>query len=89
MAHHPSETTMSAAEGKFIDLIQHGDDFYKIELWAPAKNWYKKALELNFETEKVKRKIAACDKFLANEFKFRMILAGIAVIIVTAVYILL
>ena len=43
----------------------------------------------NFETEKVKRKIAACDKFLANEFKFRMILAGIAVIIVTAVYILL
>lgn len=86
MAHFASETNLSTAESKFIDLMQHGDDFYKIELWGPAKNWYKKALELNFETEKVKQKIDECDKLLAFEHKVRMMLVAIAVALLVLVY---
>jgi hypothetical protein len=86
MANHSSETTLSAADRIFMDLIQHGDDFYKIELWAPAKNWYKKALELNPETEKVKQKIAECDRLLKIEFKVRMILVAVAVAVLGLVY---
>jgi hypothetical protein len=82
MAHHATETTLSPAERVFEDLMQHGDDFLKIELLRPAKSWYKKALELNIETEKVKEKIAECDRLLAFEIKVIKILVAIAAVVI-------
>lgn len=64
---------------QFQDFMQHGDDFYKIELWRPAKAWYKMALDLDIEAEKVRRKIAECDQSLAYERKVIWILIAIAV----------
>ena len=87
MGHHSTETTMSHAEIVFADLMQHGDDFFKIELLRPAKAWYKKALELNIETESVKQKIAECDRLLAFEVKVIKILVIIAAAIVLAFFI--
>lgn len=78
------ETTMTPAERKFLDYMQHGDDFCKIELWRPAKNWYKKALELNIESENILQKIADCDKSIANEVKIIWRLVAIAVVLILA-----
>ena len=84
MGHHSSQTTLSHAEILFADLMRHGDDFFKIELLRPAKAWYKKALELNIETENVKQKIAECDRLIAYEVKVIKIIVVVTVILVIA-----
>lgn len=86
MSHHTSEFASSPAERAFLDRMQHGDDFLKIELLRPAKKWYQKALELNIEPEKVKQKIAECDRLLAFEIKVIKILAAIAAVLILALY---
>lgn len=87
MAQHTSETNLSPAESEFKDLMQRGDDFFKIQLLRPAKNWYKRALEMNIDTVKVKQKIAECDKELAFEIKVIKILVAVtAVIVVLAIF---
>ncbi len=87
MAEH-SKNKLSHMENEFIDYMQHGDDFFKIELWRPARSWYKKALALNIETERVKHKIAECDRMQAFEVKVILRLVVIAVIISLACYLL-
>jgi len=87
MIDHSPETSLSPDERNFIDLMQNGDDFFKIELFRPAKNCYRKALGLNFETEKVRQKIAECDRLLAFEIKVFRILAVIIAVIVLACFI--
>jgi len=82
LAHSSSETTISSAERKFMDLMQHGDDFLKIELLRPAKNYYQRALELHPDKEEIKQKIADCDRLLAFERKVIWILVSIAAVIV-------
>jgi len=88
MAHHASETNLSRAELEFMDLMQHGDDFLKIELLRPAKSWYTKALQMNIETDKVKQKIAECDRMLTFEMKVIKILVAVAVVLIAVVFIL-
>jgi hypothetical protein len=85
MGHHSSETTLSHAEILFADLMRHGDDFFRIELLRPAKAWYKKALELNIETENVKQKIAECDRLIAYEVKVIKILVVVAALVILSI----
>ena len=85
MGHLTSETSMNQAERSFIDLMQHGDDFFKIELLRPAKSWYQKALALNIEPDKVKQKIAECDRLITFELKVIKIIIVIAAIVVLAI----
>jgi len=87
MAHITSQENLSPVEREFRDLMQHGDDFLKIELLRPAKSYYKRALELNLETEKVKQLISLCDKMLAAELKVIWILAALASIVILALII--
>lgn len=88
MEHPILESTLSPAERKFLDLMRHGDNFFKIELLRPAKSYYQKALELNLDTENVKRKIADCDRLLSFERKVILILVAITAVIVLAVYLI-
>lgn len=67
--------------------MQHGDDFFKIELLRPAKAWYLKAIELNIDTENVKQKIAECDRLLAFEVKVIKIIAVVAAFVLLALFI--
>ncbi len=85
MSHPTSEISLSPAEREFEDLMQRGDDFLKIELLRPAKSWYQKALKLNIETEKVKRKIAVCNEMLVFEIKVIRILVAIAAGVILAI----
>lgn len=80
-----SPETTAKTEREFEDFVRHGDDFYKIELWRPAKAWYKKALALGINSEHVKWKIAECDRLLAYEVKVIWILVAIAAFIVFVV----
>lgn len=64
-----SESQLSPAERDFLEFIQRGDDFYKIELLRQAKAWYNKALSLNIENEKVKSRISECERLLTYESK--------------------
>ncbi|MEI6750843.1 MAG: hypothetical protein WCM93_16935 [Bacteroidota bacterium] len=84
-----SDIKSIAAEREFTDLMQHGDDFFKIELWRPAKNWYKKALELNIESGRVSQKIAECEKLQTSEVKIIRILVAIAAVLALAYFIFL
>ena len=89
MENHSSETTRNRAQIEFSDLLKHGDDFFMVELLRPAKNYYKKALNLNLETDKVKEKIAECDRLLAFEMKVIRILIAIAIAVILIGYLFL
>jgi hypothetical protein len=86
MAHIISEIPSNPIEVEFMDMMQHADDFFKIELLRQAKNWYTKALSLNMETEKVKHQIAECDRLLKYENKIVKIVIAIAVVLVVVAY---
>lgn len=81
-----SETKLSRAEREFNDYMEHGGDFFKIELWRPARTWYKKALALNIDSEKVRQKIAECDRLQAFEVKIIWRLVIIATVLVLLCY---
>jgi len=78
MTYNSSQTLTNATERDFVDFMQRGDDFYKIELLRQAKSWYLKALGLHTDNETVKTQIAACDRLLAYERKVVRILLIIA-----------
>ncbi len=78
-----SETTSGPAERKLIYLIEHGDDFMKIELLRPAIHYYERALELNPGNPEIVGKIAECKRLLAVESTVIWILAAIGAITVS------
>ena len=86
MAHVISEIPANPIEVEFMDLMRHADDFFKIELLRQAKSWYKKALALNLDTERVKHQIAECDRLLKYENKVVKIIVAIAVVLVAVAY---
>lgn len=89
MANHLLQFTWSPAEREFMDRVQHGDDFLKVQLLRYAREWYRKALEMNIETEMVRQKIAECDRLIALETKVIRILVAIAAVISLTCYIFL
>jgi len=82
MEHNSSNKQFNSVDDEFKDLVDHGDDFLKVELLRPARDWYKKALELNLETDKVKQRIEECDKLLAFERKVIWMLVALAALVV-------
>lgn len=78
MTHTDSISPASITERDYQDFVQRGNDFFKIELFSPAKTWYNKALELNDDAT-LKQQVAECDRKLAYERKVRLILAAVAV----------
>jgi len=73
-----SESHLSPAESDFVEFMQRGDDFYKIELLRQAKSWYNKALMLNIGNEKASSLISECESKLKFENKVVYILISIA-----------
>jgi hypothetical protein len=89
MENYSSETTRNHAQIEFLDLLKRGDDFFQVELLRPAKSYYEKAMKLNLETDKVKEKIAECDRLLAFEMKVIRILVAIAIAVTLISYMLI
>lgn len=87
MAHSISTSQTNPAERDFTDLMNHADDFFKIELLRQAKSWYNKALAMNIEPDMVKKRIAECDRLLAYENKVVTIIGVITAIIIISFFI--
>lgn len=87
MAHENQHIPANKTERDFQEFMQQGDDFFKIELLRPARNCYRKALELNVDAEMVFHKIAECDSLLAYENKVISILAAVAAMLVLAYFV--
>jgi hypothetical protein len=78
MKNDNSESKISLAENDFIEFMQRGDDFYKIELLRQAKVWYNKALSLNVENDRAKSLISECDRLLSYESKVVYIVISVS-----------
>lgn len=90
MARQIAHRTPSPAYRKFMDLMQHGDDFLRYDLLREARAWYRKALEMDVKTvkkERVKAKIDECEKKLAFERRVIWMLVAIASLFIAAIVI--
>jgi len=84
MAHNTLSTKTNIAERDFNDYVQRGHDFFKIELFRPAKSWYNKALQLR-EQEEIIHQVAECNRLIDYERKVRRVLFIIACVIVISI----
>ena len=75
---------LTPVERKLVDLKDHADDFFKIELLRPARSYYERALELKPGDDWLKQRIAECDRMLKFERRVIWILVSLAAAIVLA-----
>ena len=79
-----SQTQMSVTERDYLEFVQRGDDFFKVELLRPAISWYNKALAINTASKEVKYKIDECERLLVFERKIVRILLAIGSVLILA-----
>ncbi len=87
MTHDYSPTPGSAAESDFIDFMNRGNDFFKIQLLRQAKSWYTKALATNIDNETAKQQVAECERLLVYENKVVAVLGIVAAVLLAAYFI--
>lgn len=87
MGHHETNENISPAEKKFRELIQMGDDFYKIEIYRSAVKQYKLATTLEVDKDLANLKVAECERLLSKERKVIYILLSIAAVAVILIWI--
>jgi hypothetical protein len=85
MAHHEDTSHLSKEELEFRDYIKRGDDFMTIQIYRSAKEWYQKALEMNFDNEVVKLKLKECNAKLKTESHTIITVLVVAAVVVVAV----
>ena len=73
-----SLSQINLAKSDFMEFMQRGDDFFKIELLRQASIWYNKALSLNIEDDKAKCRISECERLIEFENKVVYTLISIA-----------
>ena len=78
------DSNLTPVERKLVDLKDHADDFFKIELLRPARSYYERALKLKPGDEWLKQRIAECDRMLKFERRVIWILVSLAAAIVLA-----
>ena len=78
------DSNLTPVERKLVDLKDHADDFFKIELLRPARSYYERALELKPGDDWLKQRIAECDRMLKFERRVIWILVSLAAAIVLA-----
>jgi hypothetical protein len=87
MAHHETNENLSPEEKKFYDLINHGDDFIKIQIYRNARECYSSALITNVNNELATAKLAECNGLIKSESK--IIIAIVSVLAAAALILLL
>ncbi len=88
MGHHETNENVSHAEKKFRELMQMGDDFYKIEIYRSAVKNYKEAAKLDVDNDQASRKAAECERLLTKERKVIYVLLSIAAVVVALVWLI-
>ena len=86
MDHQLENTDLSSEERRFLDYMQKGDDFMKIEIYRSAKEWYTNALELNINQGLIRSKLENCNKLIQHEKKkIIIVVSAIAIVLLTLV----
>jgi hypothetical protein len=81
MAHQENSQNLSRDEMVFFDLINHGDDFMKIEIYRNARECYTQAFEKNINNELAGSKLAECNKLIKSESKVIIAIVSIMAIV--------
>lgn len=84
--HHEEDLNLTPEQKKFNDLIKHGDDFAKIEIFRLAVETYQEALAMGVDDKLAKSKLAYCKHKLSFEKRVFTYIAIVAVIIVGFVW---
>jgi len=87
MAHSVPNADLSPEERRYLDFVQKADDFMKIEIYRSAKEWYTRALEMNFNRE-IREKLDNCNRQIQEEKKRILVIVSVIAIVVTAVVLL-
>ena len=86
MAHTVGNNNLSSEERRYFDYMQKGDDFMKIEIYRSAKEWYTKALELNYNHELIQSKLDNCNRLLQLEKKkITIVVLVIAIVLLVVI----
>ncbi len=82
MEHTDASLPISPEEKKFNECMTNGDNYFKIEIYRLAKEWYNRALETGINKNVVETKLQELNKKIASERKTIFILLGIAAVII-------
>jgi hypothetical protein len=85
MTNTPDNTDQSPKERRYLDYMEKGDDFMKISIYRSAKEWYSRALELNFNNGLVQSKLENCNMLIQDEKKKIIVIVSIIAIGLIAV----
>jgi hypothetical protein len=85
MAQAVPNADLSPEEHRYLDCLQKAEDFMKIGIYRSAKEWYSRALELNFNQE-TSEKLDSCNRLIQQEKKrIFVIVSVIAIVALTVV----
>jgi|GEM_PF-952140 len=82
MGHDHDTAILSPEEKIHQDLVNRGNDYFKIELWRWALHYYKLALETGLHTDDVQHKIEMTKAKI--KFESRTVIAILCVAAVVA-----
>lgn len=88
MGHQETEVNISPAEKQFRQIMQNGDDFFKIEIWRSAVKQYKSAATLDVDNDLANRKVAECEHLLVKERKVIYVVVAIAAVAAVLVWLI-
>lgn len=88
MAHDNDNDNLSPEEKIHQDLINRGDDYFKIELWRWALHYYKQAKETGLHTDLVQHKIEMTQAKIMRETRAIIAIVCVVIVLVTVIWII-
>ncbi len=88
MAHINESEKLSEEEKIFRDLIEHGDNFMKIQIYRNARECYQQALNTNINNNLASSKLAECNLLIKSESIRIIIIVGVIIVISVILYLL-
>lgn len=80
MTHILDNTDLSPGERRFLDYMEKGDGFMKIEIYRSAKECYSLALEIKPNEGLAKGKLDNCNSLIQSEKKRIIIIVSVIAI---------
>jgi hypothetical protein len=80
MAHAVPNADLSPEESRYLDCVQKAEDFMKIGIYRSAKEWYSRALEMNFNQE-IREKLDSCNRLIQEEKKRILVIVSVLAIV--------
>jgi hypothetical protein len=86
MGHDHDAAILSPEEKIHKDLVNRGDDYFKIELWRWALHYYRLASERGLHQDEVQHKIEMTQAKIKSETRIVIAILCVAVLIAAAIW---